>query len=70
MGDGSCRIQFSLKIPLEHYIHIFALWNVPKNKTGKSIETALTTLFQNRKPITTQSDKGTEFANTTVQQYL
>jgi transposase InsO family protein len=30
----------------------------------------LKSLFQNRKPITIQSDKGTEFANATVQQYL
>jgi hypothetical protein len=41
-----------------------------KDKTGKSIAAALTTLFENRKPITMQSDKGTEFVNTTVQQYL
>ena len=27
-------------------------------------------LFQNRKNITIQSDKGTEFVNATVQQYL
>jgi len=30
----------------------------------------LTTLFQNRNPITIQSDKGTEFINATVQKYL
>ena len=35
-----------------------------------SIAAALTTLFQNRKPITIQSDTGTEFVNATVQQYL
>jgi hypothetical protein len=41
-----------------------------KDKTGKSIAAALSTLFQKRKPITIQLDKGTEFVNTTVQQYL
>jgi transposase InsO family protein len=41
-----------------------------KDKTGKSIAAALTTTFQNRKPITIQSDKGTTFVNATVQQYL
>ena len=41
-----------------------------KDKTGKSIAAALTTIFQNRKPITIQSDKGTEFLNATAQQYL
>ena len=46
-------------------------WSVPlKDKTGTSITTALKILFQNRKPITIQSDKGTEFVNATVQQYL
>jgi hypothetical protein len=32
--------------------------------------TALKSLFQNRKPITLQLDKGSEFVNTNVQQYL
>jgi transposase InsO family protein len=41
-----------------------------KDKTGKSIAAALTTLFQNRKPVTIQSNKGTQFLNATVQQYL
>ena len=46
-------------------------WSVPlKDKTGKSIVAALTTLFQNRKSITIQSDKGKEYFNATVQQYL
>jgi transposase InsO family protein len=40
-----------------------------KDKTGKSIAEALT-LFENRKPITILSNKGTEFVNATVQQYL
>jgi hypothetical protein len=30
----------------------------------------LKSLFQNRKPVTLQPDKGTEFVNSTVQQYL
>ena len=41
-----------------------------KDKTGASITTALKSFFQNRKPITMQTDKGTEFVNSTVQQYL
>jgi transposase InsO family protein len=41
-----------------------------KDKTGTSIMTALKFLFQNRKPITLQSDKGTDFVNTNVQQFL
>ena len=46
-------------------------WSVPlKDKTGTSITTALKSLFKNRKPITIQSDKGTEFVNSSVQQYL
>jgi len=46
-------------------------WSVPlKDKTGTSITSALKSLFQNRKPITVQSDKGTEFVNASVQQYL
>jgi len=46
-------------------------WSVPlKDKTANSIKAALKSLFQNRKPISIQSDKGTEFVNATVQQYL
>jgi transposase InsO family protein len=46
-------------------------WSVPlKDKTGTSITSALKYLFQNRKPINIQSDKGTEYVNATVQQYL
>ena len=41
-----------------------------KDKTGNSITTALKFLFQNRKTITIQSDKGFEFVNSSVQQYL
>ena len=40
------------------------------DKTGTSITTALKSLFKNRKPIPIQSDKGTEFVNSSVQQYL
>ena len=46
-------------------------WSVPlKDKTGTSITTALKYLFRDRKPITIQSDKGTDFVSATVQQYL
>jgi len=58
---------------LLNVIDIFSryAWSVPlKDKTGKSIAAALTILFQNINPITIQSDKGTEFVNATVQQYL
>jgi len=41
-----------------------------KDKTGNSINSALKSLFQDRKPITLQVDKGTEFVNASVQQYL
>jgi transposase InsO family protein len=41
-----------------------------KDNSGNSVVEALTILFQDRKPNTIQSDKGTEFVNTTVQQYL
>ena len=41
-----------------------------KENTITSITSALKSLFQNRKPITIQSDKGTEFGNARVQQYL
>jgi transposase InsO family protein len=58
---------------LLNVIDIFSryAWSVPlKDKTGNSIAAALTTLFENRNPITVQSDKGTESVNATVQQYL
>ena len=46
-------------------------WSVPlKDKTCTSITSALKSLFQNRKSVTIKSDKGTEFVNATVQQYL
>jgi len=41
-----------------------------KGNTGTSLTSALKNLFENRKPITIQSDKDTEFLNATVQQYL
>jgi len=41
-----------------------------QDKAGTSITSDLKSLFQNRKPFTTQYDKGTEFLNVTVQQYL
>ena len=46
-------------------------WSVPlKDMTGTSITTALKFLFRDRKSLTIQSDKGTEFVNATVQQYF
>jgi transposase InsO family protein len=46
-------------------------WSMPmKDKTGTSIMTSLKSLFQNRKPITLQSDRGTEFVNTNVEQFF
>jgi transposase len=41
-----------------------------KDNTGISITSALKSLYQNRKPITIQSEKGSEFVNTSVRQYL
>jgi len=58
---------------LSNVIDIFSryTWSVPrKDKTTKSVAADLTTLFYNRKPYTIQSDKGTEFVNSTVQQCL
>lgn len=58
---------------LLNVIDIFSryAWSVPlKDKTGTSITSVLKSLFKNRKPITIQSDKGTEFVNATVQKYL
>ena len=41
-----------------------------KDKNANSITTALKSLLLNRKPIALQSDKGTEFVNSTVLRYL
>jgi hypothetical protein len=46
-------------------------WSIPfKDKTGSSVTAASKSLFRHRKPITLQSDKGTQFVNTIVQRYL
>jgi len=58
---------------LLNVIDIFSryAWGVLlKDKTATSIIAGLKSLFQNRKPISIQSEKGTEFVNGTVQQYL
>ena len=58
---------------LLNVIDIFSryAWSVPlEDKTCTSITSALKSLFQNRKPITIQLDKGAEFVNATVQKYL
>ena len=75
-GNGSCGFQFLSKYKYKYLLKVIDIfsryaWSVPlKDKTGTSITSALKSLFQNRKPITIQSDKGTEFVNVTVQQYL
>ena len=54
-------------------IDIFSRYtcSVPlKDKTSTSIKAALKYLFRNREPISLQSDKGTEFVNANVRQYL
>jgi hypothetical protein len=74
LADLSSLLKYNDKHKyLLNVIDIFSryAWSVPlKDKTGTSIMTALKSLFQNRKPITLQSDKGTEFVNTNVQQFL
>jgi len=52
---------------------IFSLyaWGVPLNgKNGTAITAVSKYLFQNRKPITIQSGKGTEFVNETINALL
>jgi transposase InsO family protein len=52
-----------------NFIDLFSqyVWSVPlKDKTATSITTALKYLFQNSKPISIHSNKGTEFLNATV----
>ena len=68
LADLSSLAKFNEK----RHRHIFTvrLEHASKDKTGASITSALKFLFQNRKPISIQSDKGTEFVNATVQQYL
>ena len=46
-------------------------WVEPlKNKTGQSIESALRRIMKHRKPRRLQTDKGTEFLNRRVQEFL
>jgi transposase InsO family protein len=71
-ADLSTISRYNFKYLL-NVIDIFSrfAWSIPlKDKTASSITAALKSLFQNRKPITIQSDKGTKFLNTTVQRYL
>jgi transposase InsO family protein len=74
LADLSSLSKYNNKYKyLLNVIDIFSryAWSVTlKDKTGTSITTTLKSLFQNRKPITIQSDKGTEFVNSSVQQYL
>jgi transposase InsO family protein len=73
LADLSSLSKYNKYKYLLNVIDIFSryAWSVPlKDKTGNSITSSLKSLFQDRKPITTQSGKGTEFVNATVQQYL
>ena len=74
LADLSTLSKYNEKYSyLLNVIDIFSryAWSVPlKDKTGTSIKAALNYLFRDRKPITIQSDKGTEFVNTTVLRYL
>ena len=73
LADLSFLSKYNKYNYLFNVIDIFSrnAWSVPvKDKTGTSITSALKYLFQNRKPITIKSDKGTEFLFATVQQYL
>ncbi|XP_042900956.2 putative uncharacterized transposon-derived protein F54H12.3 isoform X1 [Parasteatoda tepidariorum] len=46
-------------------------WAIPiKDKSAKNVLPALKTIFRERKPEKLQSDKGTEFTNKLIQQYL
>ena len=70
--DISSLSKYKYKYLL-NIIYIFSRdpWSLPvKDKTGTSITSALKSLFQDRKPITIQSDKGTGFVNATMQQYV
>ena len=73
-GDLSSLSKYNVRYKyLLNVVDIFSryVWSVPlKHKIGSSIKSALKVLFENRKPIKIQSDKGTEFVNATVQQYL
>jgi len=65
--DLSSLLKYKYKYLLK-VIDVFSryAWSVPlKEKTGTSITSALKYLFQNRKPINIQSDKGTEIVNAT-----
>jgi len=60
------------KYNCKRYRHIIALRLEygSKDKTLTSSQISFENLFQNRKPITIQSDNGTAFVNATVQQCL
>ena len=67
---SKCNDKYKYLLNVIHTFLRYA-WSVPlKDKTTTSVITALKSLFQNRKPINLQSEKGTEFVNTTVQRYL
>ena len=74
LADLSSLAKYNEKLKyLLNVIDIFSRysWCMPlKNKTGTSIISPLKPLLKNRKPRTIQSGKGTEFLNTSVQQYV
>jgi transposase InsO family protein len=74
LADLSSLAKYNDKYKyLLNIIDVFSryAWSVPlKDKTGASVTTALKHLFKHRKPLTLQSDKGTEFLNSTVQRFL
>ena len=74
LADLSSLSKYNDKyIYILNVIDVFSryAWSVQlKDKTATLITTALNSLFLNRKPIALQVDKGTEFVNSNVQQYL
>jgi len=74
LADLSSLLKYKVKYKyLLNVIDMFShfVWSVlPKDKTGTSITAVLKALFKNRKTITIQSEKGTEFANATLQLYF
>ena len=73
LADLSSLSKYNKYKYLLNVIDIFSryAWSVRlKDKTGTPITSYLKCLFQDRKRITIQSHKGTEFVNVTVQQYL
>lgn len=64
-NDGNKYILFVIDV-----LSKFAWAAVLKNKSGLSVQQALSRIMQKRKPIYVQSDKGGEFLNNHVQRFL